>query len=294
MDALTAAIENLPLRLSSLDNGMDDVRQAVRRVENSSSRVTASTGDLAVTVKRLSARVEWLERNVRLQPETSEAELDAFDRLELELAAKAEFGNLAKAELLSAGSRKELEAAVTTHVEAVRSRSRRRTAAMIACQALADTRYDHATHAQARREFLVAVNGLADARARADELADPADRATDVLQADDEEQVAVSEVVADGERAWTLLQRLLRTRLAESVGEGKLLPDWFTRVLGPIPSPDDTAAWMEVGTSLLAYRATYAVSDPFMALGADPESDQSPRRRAWHLQLSRQFAELER
>jgi hypothetical protein len=51
---------------------------------------------------------------------------------------------------------------------------------------------------------------------------------------------------------------------------------------------------MDVATSLLAYRVTYGVTDPVVALGSPPVEAESARRRAWYQQLRRQFVELQR
>jgi hypothetical protein len=294
IDDLGNAIANLPLRLSTLDNSMDDVRQLLRRVDSRSAQVEATTNDLAALVKRLGARVEWLERNIRLQSQTSEVELDDVDRAEAELARIAEAGHLARTELLPPAGRSALEAAVQAHSEAVRAQEHHRDAALAACEVLAETSRDDRRHATAALEFRAAVDDLSDSRRRATDLALPALEATDVLAGDDEHQVAVADVVAEGEQAWAALQNRLRTRVADAVGEGALLPSWFTTVLGPIPSPQDTRAWMDVATSLLAYRVTYAVTDPILALGRAPGDGENPRRRAWYQQLRRQFDELQR
>jgi hypothetical protein len=101
-------------------------------------------------------------------------------------------------------------------------------------------------------------------------------------------------VIAAGERAWEALQAALRVRVADAVGEGALLPAWFTSVLGPIPPAEDTRSWMEAATDLLAYRVTYGVDDPASALGPEPAVEASARRRAWHQQLRRRLRDLQR
>jgi chromosome segregation ATPase len=294
IDDLGNAIANLPLRLSSLDNSMDDVRQTLRQVESRSTEVEAASNDLAAVVKRLDARVEWLERNIRLQADVSEAQLDDFDRMESELARIAEAGNVARSELLAPGGRSALESAVTAHSDAVRAQVHHRSAALAACEVLAETSRQDERHVSAVVEFRAAVDKLSDSRKRADDLHAPAMEAADVLATDEEQQLAVADVVTEGEQAWAQLQHSLRTRVAEAVGAGALLPSWFTTVLGPIPPAEDTRAWMDVATSLLAYRVTYAVTDPVVALGKAPSDAENARRRAWYQQLRRQCHELQR
>jgi chromosome segregation ATPase len=294
VEDLGSAIADLPDRFGGVSTSLSEVRAALNQVESRSLETELTTQDLAALVKRLSARVEWLERNIRLQDEVPEAELDALDRRELELAQVAEEGHLARAGLLQPANRSSLEAAVTAHAAAVRQHTQHREAALGACEVIADTHRDDPRHGAAVAEFEISVSGLTETRNRMQALTAAALEAAELLSADEENQVAVADVVSEGERAWTALQTRLRGRVADAVGGGALLPSWFTAVLGPMPAAQDTKAWMDVATSLLAYRATYSVTDPVMALGAPPVDGENPRRRAWYHQLRRQFDDLDR
>jgi hypothetical protein len=294
VDDLGLAIEHLPDRLHSLDGSLDDVRTALRQVQTRSVEVEATTHDLSALVKRLDARVEWLERNIRLQAAAAEVELDDVDQTEVELAQVAEAGHVARAELLSPSARSALEAAVAAHAEAVRTQFHHRDVALAASEVLVETVREDRRHVDAATEFRAAVAGRDQARRRSRELAAPALEAAAVLKVDEEQQLAVADVLAQGEHAWAALQSRLRTRVADAVGEGALLPAWFTSVLGPMPSAQNTGAWMDVATSLLSYRVTYGVTDPLVALGRAPAEAETARRRAWYQQLRRQFGELQR
>ena len=105
VDDLGLAIEHLPDRLHSLDGSLDDVRTALRQVQTRSVEVEATTHDLSALVKRLDARVEWLERNIRLQATAAEVELDDVDLAEVQLAQVAEAGHVARSELLPPAGR---------------------------------------------------------------------------------------------------------------------------------------------------------------------------------------------
>ncbi|GAB3269420.1 hypothetical protein [Kineosporia babensis] len=294
VEDLGIAIADLPGRFDTLGSSLEEVRKAVRQVERRSEEAEVSVHDLGALVKRLNARVEWLERNIRLQADVPEAELDALERRDLELAQVAEEGHLAKAGLLQPANRSSLEAAVTSHAGAVRQHSHHREVALGASEVLAETHRDDPRHAAAIEEFELAVAGLTETRDRMRSLAAPALEAAELLAADEENQVAVADVIAEGERAWAALQVRLRARVADAVGGGALLPNWFTSVLGPMPAAQDTRAWMDVATSLLAYRTTYSVTDPVIALGLPPVDGENPRRRAWYHQLRRQFDDLDR
>src|SRR5437763_850326 len=78
--------------------------------------------------------------------------------------------------------------------------------ALAACEVLASTALDDARHIGAVAEFRAAVAGLTEARKRVKELSGPALEAAEVLTADEQQQVAVADVVAGGEHAWAALQ----------------------------------------------------------------------------------------
>jgi hypothetical protein len=294
VDDLVEVIEHLPGRLSELDGSLDDVRRGLQRIDARSVEVESSSRELLAQVKRLGARVEWLERNIRLTSTTAEAELDDVDAAEEQLAIVAERGAQARAGLLPPSGRSALEATIGAHADAVRARERHRELALAACDVLAGTRWDDERHAGAVAEFQAAVAAMDLAREQVRELAGPADEAADQLSSDEGRQLAVADVIADGDLAWAALHERLRVRVADAVGLGALLPTWFTTVLGPIPPAEDTRAWMDVATSLLAYRVTYAVTDPIVALGREPGSAETARRRAWYQQLRRQLGDLQR
>ncbi|NLT55460.1 MAG: hypothetical protein GXX79_13055 [Actinomycetales bacterium] len=85
----------------------------------------------------------------------------------------------------------------------------------------------------------------------------------------------------------------MRTLVAEAVGTAALLPSWFTTVLGPMPPAEHTDRWMEVATELLAYRITYRIGDPVVALGPEPVGA-SRQRHDWWAELDRSLRELQR
>ena len=294
VDDLGVAIDDLPQRLGGLDGAVAELRTAVRQVQVRSAEVEAAADELGALLKRLDARVEWLERNIRMRAGAAEAELDDVDPRDRQLAQVAEAGHVARSEVLAPAARSSLEAAVAAHADACRARERHCHMALAACEVLAETSPDDDRHASAVTDFRLAVSGRAQATARVEELARAAREATAALDADESGQIAVADVLAAGERAWATLRTRLRARVADAGGEGALLPAWFTSVLGPIPPAQDTRAWMDVATNLLAYRVTYAVTDPTIALGRAPAEDETARRRAWYLQLRRQLGELRR
>lgn len=295
LDDLMTAVQFLPDRFEALDGQVDQVRRSLSQVQAKTVEADASVRELGAMVKRLDARVEWLERNIRLHdPSAVVVELDDVPPDLFELAEVAESGHVAQSRLLSAAARSGLEAKVDAHADAVRATAAHLDVALAASRTIAETPMGDDVHVHAIAEFRAAVAALQDARLRAHELARDAVEAAELLSVDEERRIAQADVVGEGERAWVHLLARLRSRVAEAVGEGALLPAWFTTVLGPIPPAEDTRAWMDAATGLLAYRVTYGVTDPIVALGPDPGEHHSLRRRAWHQQLRRMIRDLQR
>jgi hypothetical protein len=289
---LLEVVERLPPRFVGVDRELDSVRSTLREVEARSVEVDAAGRRMAAALKRLGARVEWLERNIRLQTELPEAELDAAGPEEHQLAEVAEGGRRAAAELLDAPALSALRAAIEAHRDAVRSRTAHRDAAVEACRVLAVGDPTTGAHQAAIGAFREAVAGQEEAGARIGELAGAAERAAARLAADATHRDAVTGTVQAGERAARELTELLRTRIADAVGEGALLPTWFTAVLGPIPPAQDTRNWMDAATDVLAYRVTYLITDPVLALGTPPEPEARPWRQAAYQDLVRRLRTL--
>ena len=107
------------------------------------------------------------------------------------------------------------------------------------------------------------------------------------MKIDDEHRKVHGPQVMTGESAHAQLMTRVRARLDTAVADSALLPAWLTLVLGHQPVGEDVAEWMDTAASLLAYRVTYEVDDPVVALGKPALDD--PRREKWHRELERRF-----
>jgi hypothetical protein len=295
VEDLASAVQFLPDRLGVIDGHIEQLRRTLRTVEGRSAAADDAMRELGAVVKRLDARVEWLERNIRLNDAGAVVvELDEVPPDLVHFAEIAEAGHVARSHLMSAAVRSGLESAVEAHADAVRGQAQQLAVALAASRTLADTDPGDEPHVEAIGEFRRSVAGMAAAGDQARALAREAVEASERLHTDDELRAAHAEVIAQGDRAWARLVQGLRSIVADAVGEGALLPAWFTTVLGPIPPAEDTRAWMDAATQLLAYRVTYGVTDPIVPLGFEPGEQHTGRRRAWHQQLKRQLRELQR
>ena len=294
LDELADAISFLPGRLRGLDGQMQEARRETRAVDARTAELAAALRDLTAALKRVDARVEWLERNIRLRESATAVELDDVGGELVEVAAEAESGLNARSHLMSAEDRSGLQALVAEQAALAKEQASRLVEALAASRTIAEGGPAGEAHAAAVTRFRTAARAWEADRSRSADLEDRAEDAEERLAEDDRRRIRQADVIAAGERAWEALQASLRARLADAVGEGALLPAWFTSVLGPIPPAEDTRSWMEVATDLLAYRVSYGVDDPASALGPEPAVDASARRRAWHQQLRRRLRDLQR
>lgn len=294
LDAARDALEHALRRLDELDDEAVRTREGVGAVEARTADTEVALRDLTGLLKRLDARVEWLERNIRLSENAPVVELDDVQPALVRLAADAESGLVGQYELLAGPVRDRLRQEIDRHADAGREHAGQLQAALAASLTMAHTGYPGAEHASAIRDFRVAVAAMDAAAAAVTQTAAGARQARQSLAQDDDRRDREAGRIAAGDQAHRQLLAVLRRRLADAVGEGALLPTWFTTVLGPIPPADDTRDWMDTGTELLAYRVSYQVSDPVVALGFEPSEQDSPRRKEWHHRLKRQLRERQR
>jgi hypothetical protein len=80
----------------------------------------------------------------------------------------------------------------------------------------------------------------------------------------------------------------VRTTLAESLGASVLPPVWFTTALGITPPRRNAEDWLDTATEVIAYRITYRVTDPVLALGAPPNPS-TPNQYQRHQKLAGQL-----
>lgn len=283
---------DLPGRVRFTENQLMRLRDVADDMETHLERTAAQAQEATALARRIDARVLWLERRIRL----SEARVDEIDDVTpdlVHLAASAEAGALAALALLPEPTRLELAAAVDVHDAATATLEAERDHALAAARTLADTPQGSAAHRAGLARYRTARATMADARDRAVRHQDEAREARRRLRRDDALREDTAATIEEGARADRELRGRLRDSVAEAVGTAALLPGWFTTVLGPMPPAEDTERWMDVACDLVAYRITYRITDPMVALGATPGRDANPRRQAWWRSLTAAFQELQ-
>lgn len=223
------------------------------------------------TLRRLTARVDWLEQRFRETGDLPTADL-ALDGGRLDDLAEAVFaGRDAQECLLDAGARARLTADLDEFARLELERDEAAEHVMTIGKVLQATRRDdplHLSHAErfasAERRLTAATGAVArrqaSARASAARLVD-----------DDERTTSLAPMIDAGRRADADMAALLRDAVQAEVERHALMPSWFADALGHAPGwVVSGAEWLEVAALVLAYRVVYEVSDEQEALGVEP------------------------
>ncbi|WP_438297678.1 CopG family transcriptional regulator [Streptomyces sp. HUAS TT7] len=280
-------LESLPGRVDSLE---DDLREAKSDTQEVRDDLESSIGETDASVSRLATRVASLERHLRQSKGAVVVDLDEDREGELHtLAVTADKGRAAQAGLLSDWDRNGLNLHQTHLDQAREERGRHRATVLQAAKVLATTPVGDQHRKAAELDFKTSAPQARQAHSRIANLVTAASSAAAKLAADDAARAKNAKVINAGERADTKLRLKLRSRLSDAVGGAHLLPVWFATAFGPMPPTRRANEWMDAATDILAYRATYRVTDPVVALGPEPEEYVGPRRRAWIQELTREL-----
>ncbi|MEU2874415.1 CopG family transcriptional regulator [Streptomyces olivoreticuli] len=286
-------IENTLEGMEGLDDRVDsleyDLREAKSDTQNVQEELEASIGETDVAVSRLATRVAALERHLRQAKGAVVVDLDEDRGGELHaLAVTADKGRAARAGLLSDYDRSRLTLHQSHLAQAREERGQHRAAVLHAAKVLATTPVGDPHRKAAERDFKTSAPQACQIHGRIANLVAAAAQADAKLTADDAAHARNAKVINAGERADTKLRLRLRSRLSDAVGGGHLLPVWFATSLGPMPPARNANEWMDTATDALAYRATYQVTDPVVALGPELE-EYVPRRASWHRELTKEL-----
>jgi len=288
--------DDVPMLVEAVSRLNDDIERLIdsrRETRSTVSQHDDTLRELAGTVKRLAVRVSWIEEHLRSSGSARTVDLDHPDPDLVALAATAEAGRAAAGVLLSSVERATLVAELAGHRSLLARHRDTVGEVLAACEQLANGGPDGAARRRLRADYLTARARLADAAATVGERLPGAAAARARLAEDDLERDRTATVLAAGERADRELLTRLRTRIASAVGDGAMLPAWLTGPLGPMPAAGSAQRWTDVAAGLLAYRITYAVTDPADAIGEVP-AGAGERRRRWHADLGRGVRELRR
>ena len=256
-------------------------------------------------LRRLAARVAWLEDRLCESGALPSADLDSADEQTRALAATVAAGCDAEERLLVERDRAAFQAAIEWYARLERERDEADREVLEIGAAAGSTARTDPVHVRQLARFGAAERRLAEAGDAVEGYASTARTARNRLAADATLRAELAETIEAGGEASLALAVRLRDRLAAELGRGTLLPGWFTGELGPGPSGaaeglDARAAarsaapgWFEVAVAALAYRTVYGVDDAFSLLGAEPGPSAPKHRRVAHRRLRGWLARLE-
>lgn len=284
-------LEDIPRRVDSLEDDLREAKEETERVERDlGDRISEVEGSVEGSVDRLATRVAALERYLRQAEGAVVVDLDEDRGGELHaLAVTVNKGLDARAGLLADHERSRLQLAGAHLKQAREERGRHRAAVLRAAAVLATTQAADLDRKAAELDFKASAPKAQGAHRRIGPLTTSAEDAREKLEADDALRAKNAKAIDAGQRAKTKLRLRLRSRLSDAVSGADLLPIWFVTVLGPMAPSRNANGWMDAATDVLAYRVTYRVTDPVVALGTPPDAHRASRRTAWRHELTREL-----
>ncbi|MFC4066743.1 hypothetical protein [Actinoplanes subglobosus] len=281
---LSGRIRDVDDHADELDSGLEQVRDAQGELRTA---VRDDLDAIAATVRDLASSMGWMERRLRADHDLTPAPLDGTDDTLRQLAARARRGNESESVLLTPAQRAAEQREITGLDNALKRITQNTELALQHSATLAATAMGTPGHASAAVAFRTAVATIEGTQQQLPRLRKDAADARRKLEQDDEHREVHGPQVMTGTSARAQLAARLRARLDTAVADGALLPTWLVFAVGHQPVAEDVDAWMQLATELLAYRVTYEVTDPTVALG--PGTHDDPRREAWRTELDEQL-----
>jgi prophage DNA circulation protein len=276
LDELSEDQDTLKHRVSMLEtDAIESLRSSTRDLEEAVEEMQDELAETRTVVHHLAGQLTWLEHHVRTSAGLSAVAIDEASPALRNLARKADLAATARAGMLPDLQRSRLQAQINRYDNLRRQRQQHLAAAVTQSRILTDcpdSGDEHAAASTAFRAALAQANQLVE---QINSTRDDVSNARARLAADDEYRRARSATITEGEQAKAVLHRKLRQRLTDAIGDRALFPSWFTTALGYSPPADGTTQWIAAATELIAYRITYGINDPAVALGSRPASDQA-------------------
>jgi chromosome segregation ATPase len=279
--------EDLPRKVRELESEVEENDSALRRVHSDLEEAAGDVGDHTRQIKKLTDRVAWLERHVRQNPDTRTTDFDDATNTLRAVAETVQRGLAAESTLLNSNQRNTLAYTRSRYATALEQRDGAHQRVVELCGVLASTLPQDEEHKAAATALEGAVTAARASVKQLPQLATQAEEAAEKLADDDAGRQERAAVIAAGTKAHKRLRWELRSHLDEALVGEDMLPTWFITVLGPLPPARDTQKWMEAAVEILAYRSTYKISDPVVALGDEPSAHPATERSRWYREIRR-------
>ncbi|MEU6762738.1 hypothetical protein ABZ916_09455 [Streptomyces sp. NPDC046853] len=269
--------EDLDEELRQLRSGVSDADDKADEVSSNldglDRDVRSHISDTLRSVQQLTARIQVIEAHLAKAGTMPRADFDTVPASWQALAQVTARTREVRADLLDYGDRHRSQSRIRSYQEAVDTRDEAYSRVLDATQALASTGTGTDAHTQAVRDLSTARHQAQLYSRQAQQRSGAASQARRLLAADEQARSEHADLLQEGAKAEQKLFLAVRSRISEAVRDRALLPMWFVTVLGPLAPARDTQDWLDTATSLLAYRATFQVTDQVLALGEDNEDD---------------------
>lgn len=273
-----------------------DPADAVDTVDTVDTADTVDTGDTGDTgdetvhdrLERLARRLRHLEALLWGDAEDQRTEFGPSDPELVGLAESAESAQTLSRMLVTPQLRAGCERVIEEYRAWQCRYDQTLDVALEASRTIATTNPEQERHQDAARRFNAARSELDALEPNRRRVRNSAHHARRQLAHDQEVRERYQREISEGHRAWSTLTTRLRVRAAVAAERAEPLPIWLVDSLG-VPPSSGAAGWRDLAVQLLAYRITYAVDDPHQALGDEPDSSESPRRRQWYRDLMREL-----
>lgn len=285
VERLEEAEQNTSRRFASFEA---DLQEAKETAEARSDELEESISSTDAGMERLARRVSALERHLRQAAGAVVVDLDSDRGGKLRsLGLAVEEGLAAEEDLLTEHQRNLLHYRISGYQQSRQALAEHRATVREAAAVLASTAAGDPRRKKAEEAFTTAAKAAQEGQERIGQLAKSAQGAEAERATDDARRARSAAVIEAGQRAHTQLRVRLRSRLSDALSGADLLPVWFATALGPMAPSRRAEEWLETALDVLAYRVTYKVTDPVLALGSTPNGSSAPRRTSWFNKLKR-------
>jgi hypothetical protein len=304
LESVRDDVMHLKAQVEELDDQLRGVTGRHEALDCRADQLSEDFANLTEIVRELGLRMDWLGRYTRRASGATVYDLDAVGADIVRLLDQADAGRQAEQSLLPAWSRTSLETQIKGEADARAKWQTLAVAALAASRALVlagpetvSPALDRAPTSDRADPVSTYQRAAAAYRQQTGIVADrvkSADAARRELLDDDRRRTATAPLRTAGRTAWAHARAKLRTRIAESLADDHLPPEWFAVALGTVPPSPETDQWMDTATDVLTYRVTYGIKDTVVALGPEPAAITDDHRRQWHRGLQETLRRLER
>ncbi|MDX3656259.1 hypothetical protein PV646_02965 [Streptomyces sp. ID05-26A] len=263
LDALEGSVEH---------HSVHDLADEVERLRRTVTELTGTPDDPIVSTRSLDERLRLLERRTRITAKTKTADLDTWPASTQKLLQAIRDGDTYRPSLLGDHQQRAYDFRIAEPQRLDQQRQQHFKASAAAAHAMAAAGDDAAAWEQARTSWNTAVTAIQDLGPRLDEAQESSAAEREKLGLALFAHNAAVPIVLEGGRCRTVLQTIIRTRLADALRDDLLLPGWFDRVLGPTAPAENTELWLDTAVDVILYRLQHEITDPVIALGSRPSS----------------------